>query len=78
MKQPFQVGGALFEHQCRIENFKLSGFRPGGPIYQCEQCAGSTLLYLETQRWAGFYQEGQSDRLTRSIMEAAGGCEPAV
>lgn len=78
MTQPFQVGGALFEHNCLMEDFKLAGFRPTGPIYQCDHCAGSTLLYLERQRWAGVYEEGHSDRLTSFIVEAARGCEPAV
>lgn len=75
---PFQVSGALFEHPCQIEDFKLAGFRPIGPVYQCDHCAGSTLLYLERSRWAGFYEGGQSDRLTPFIVEAARGCEPAI
>ncbi len=78
MTQTFQVSGALFEHDCRLEDFKLAGFRPIGPVYQCDQCAGSTLLYLEKGRWAGFYEGGQSDRLTTFIVEASRGCEPAV
>lgn len=76
--QTFQVSGALFEHNCKAEDFRLTGFRPIGPVYQCDQCAGSTLLYLERTRWAGFYEEGHSDRLTRFIVEAARGCEPAI
>jgi len=78
MTQTFQVSGALFEHQCQLEDFRLAGFRPIGPVYQCDLCAGSTLLYLEKPRWAGFYEEGQSDRLTPFIVEAARGCEPAI
>ncbi|MBS2034231.1 hypothetical protein JST97_04545 [bacterium] len=78
MTQSFQVSGALFEHQCKLEDFRLAGFRPAGPVYQCDQCAGSTLLYLERQRWAGVYESGQSDRLTRFIVDAAHGCEPAI
>ena len=76
--QQFPVSGALFEHNCTLEDFKLTGFRPIGPIYQCDQCAGSTLFYLEKLRWAGLYVEGHSDRLTKFVVDAASGCEPAV
>lgn len=78
MTQTFQVSGALFQHDCTLEDFKLAGFRPTGPVYQCDQCAGSTLLHLEKSHWAGFYEGGQIDRLTSFIVEAARGCEPAV
>ena len=78
MTQSFQVSGAFFFLLCQVEDFRLTGFRPIGPVYQCDQCAGSTLLYLERTRWAGIYEDGVSDRLTRFIVDAARGCEPAI